>query len=605
MGRSTSVLVALGSFDPPGYLKFMGGRHRFHDYMEKKQACTKCWTLGHRPDTCISSIEGRCPNCGEFHEHPPKSLGVRTEYTCTPKCLICGKQHYTGSRNCMERFKPLRIWQESRTEKRTPLPKKEDFVSLTPGKVDEPKSVQGKSYMQALQKTQVPPQGQDTRTGNETLEKALKQLREELKQLREERQDERVAFEKQLRAERAKYEREINELRRKPGSGEDGDKRDPRRAAPSAPVTSIPAEQMACDVTPESSQATTSFRKRRQRSESEASEVSLADTESGKKAETIAGHNHILVIGDFNAENSSWGYQRDSRKGKKIEEQADTYNAILMNDITAKTRIGNSVQRDTNPDLAFGINIEDYCWTNSRENLGSDHYIIQIALKLDGHRDRNVPKQTYTNWDAFRNLRNEGNRPIQEIEEWAAKLVEDHQFVTRKIENPTQARSMDEKLKNMLDAYKSIYERWLHTGKRYPKLRRRAARLSKEIEVYAQQLNQQLWQPNCDELQGQLHTKNPWPLFRRLLAPEETKTEKRKLLAKIVRDHEGSMDKLFEELKEIYLKSPSRNPIHSKHYAGDGNVELDSHYRARNEKSHNGAQDVFSTWRRQSNKQDP
>ncbi|KAG0422424.1 hypothetical protein HPB47_001749 [Ixodes persulcatus] len=208
MGRSTSVLVTLGSFDPPGYLKFMGGRHRFHDYMEKKQACTKCWTLGHRPDTCISSIEERCPNCGEFHEHPPKRLGVRTEYTCTPKCPICGKQHYTGSRDRTERFKPHRIWQESRTEKRIPLPKKEDFVSLTPGKVDEPKSVQGKSYMQALQKTQAPPQGQDTRTGNETLEKALKQLREELKQPREERQDERVAFEKQLRAERAKYEKE-------------------------------------------------------------------------------------------------------------------------------------------------------------------------------------------------------------------------------------------------------------------------------------------------------------------------------------------------------------------------------------------------------------
>lgn len=295
-----------------------------------------------------------------------------------------------------------------------------------------------------------------------------------------------------------------------------------------------------------------------------------------QKAETIAGHNHILVIGDFNAENSSWGYQRDSRKGKKIEEQADTYNAILMNDITAKTRIGNSVQRDTNPDLAFGINIEDYRWTNSRENLGSDHYIIHIALTLDGHRGRNVPNQTYTNWDAFRNLRNEGNRPLQDIEEWAAKLVDDHQSVTRKIENPTQARSMDDKLKNMLDAYKSLYERWLHTGKRYPKLRRRAARLCKEIEVYAQLLNQQLWQQNCDELQGQLHTKNPWPLFRRLLAPEETKTEKRKLLAKIVRDHEGSMDNIFEELKEIYLKSPSRNPIHSKHYAGDGNVELDA-----------------------------
>lgn len=115
----------------------------------------------------------------------------------------------------------------------------------------------------------------------------------------------------------------------------------------------------------------------------------------------------------------------------------------------------------------------------------------------------------------------------------------------------------------MLDAYKSIYERWLHTGKRYPH-GERLDYVKKFKYTHSNSIN------SCGSktaMNSRDSYTQKWPLFRKLLAPEETKTEKRKLLAKIVRDHEGSMDSIFEELKEIYLKSPSRNPIHSKHYA--------------------------------------
>ncbi|CAN7948698.1 unnamed protein product, partial [Ixodes pacificus] len=125
---------------------------------------------------------------------------------------------------------------------------------------------------------------------------------------------------------------------------------------------------------------------------------------------------------------------------------------------------------------------------------------------------------------------------------------------TTKIENPTHSRTMDSKLQHMLMAYRSIYRRWKDTKKKYPKLRRRAAKLSSEIEAYAQQLNQQQWQQMCNELHGRLHTKSPWSLFRYMMAPDDTKLEKRKLLTKLVRELHG--EDTYARLISLYLESP-------------------------------------------------
>ncbi|KAG0429019.1 hypothetical protein HPB47_024019 [Ixodes persulcatus] len=113
---------------------------------------------------------------------------------------------------------------------------------------------------------------------------------------------------------------------------------------------------------------------------------------------------------------------------------------------------------------------------------------------------------------------------------------------------------MDNRLQHMLMAYRSIYRRWKETKKKYPKLRRWAAKLISEIEEYAQQLNQQQWQQMCDELQGRLQTKRPWSLFRYMMAPDDTKLEKRKLLTKLVRELDGG--DIYARLRSLYLESP-------------------------------------------------
>lgn len=231
MGRTPSVLIALGTYKPPGVIKFLCGLFRFHDYLEKKQACMRCWKMGHHMHTCPAPDTGRCPNCGEIHDHPPTVRGARTEYTCTSRCLICGGQHYTGCRDCKERFKP---YQEPKSLPKKCALKKEDFVETSPKKEDKRKNEQGRSYLQALSNKKQA-SSQEKRDDNMSmaeiaaLTKAMKEERAAFeKQLREQR----AALERKQKEERAAFQKESNDLKQRlqNGGGNNG-----RKQAPAEP----------------------------------------------------------------------------------------------------------------------------------------------------------------------------------------------------------------------------------------------------------------------------------------------------------------------------------------------------------------------------------
>lgn len=97
------------------------------------------------------------------------------------------------------------------------------------------------------------------------------------------------------------------------------------------------------------------------------------------------GHK-LVVLGDFNAPHTAWGYLRNNRKGTRLQEAAQQNNLCLCNTYGTPTRIGNSVSRDTSPDLTFTFNINDAMWSCLDETLGSDHYIIQLQIP---HRKNN------------------------------------------------------------------------------------------------------------------------------------------------------------------------------------------------------------------------
>ncbi|CAN8031744.1 unnamed protein product, partial [Ixodes persulcatus] len=63
--------------------------------------------MGHRADSRPYGLSQFCPNCGEEHDFPRKIPDMRTEHTCTPRCVICGGSHYTGGKECKDRYKPL------------------------------------------------------------------------------------------------------------------------------------------------------------------------------------------------------------------------------------------------------------------------------------------------------------------------------------------------------------------------------------------------------------------------------------------------------------------------------------------------------------------
>lgn len=99
--------------------------------------------------------------------------------------------------------------------------------------------------------------------------------------------------------------------------------------------------------------------------------VSFADLFS--RALRVAGRDPLLIVGDFNAPSRIWGYRREEKRGRKLAELTSTLGLTLHTDPVHPTRIGNSVTRDTCPDLTFTRNIQFANWVNTEKTLGSDH----------------------------------------------------------------------------------------------------------------------------------------------------------------------------------------------------------------------------------------
>ncbi|KAH6938771.1 hypothetical protein HPB50_012430 [Hyalomma asiaticum] len=100
--------------------------------------------------------------------------------------------------------------------------------------------------------------------------------------------------------------------------------------------------------------------------------------------------NRLVVCGDFNAPNQAWGYGRTLVKGRDLLQDTTNLGLTLITGPADPTRIGNSVTRDTTPDLKFvrsggGVNADtgDFGWRNTGHELGSNHYIVEIAVPYD------------------------------------------------------------------------------------------------------------------------------------------------------------------------------------------------------------------------------
>ncbi|XP_077560074.1 uncharacterized protein LOC144174936 [Haemaphysalis longicornis] len=251
-------------------------------------------------------------------------------------------------------------------------------------------------------------------------------------------------------------------------------------------------------------------------------------------------------------------------------------------DPSAPTGIGTSVTRDTNPDLTFvraaNTTKGGVKWRNTGQNLGSDHFVIEIELPTSArHRDeRDRRRQKITDWNLFRaRVEEEGPaREITDIENWTSDVVRLTKDATTENNVDEDCPGMDNRLAHMLEFRRSMQKRWRGRRNNH-RLRKKIATLGREIEKYSRELCTQRWHAVCNEADGQLHKGRKWKFLRHLLAETGTKGYQQHPLAQVI--HAATIALGEEETRNrIDTKYLPSTPVerHGK-YAGMDNPALD------------------------------
>lgn len=291
-------------------------------------------------------------------------------------------------------------------------------------------------------------------------------------------------------------------------------------------------------------------------------------------AKNAAGSQPLIITGDYNAPHRAWGYPTDTAKGRNLWEQIQQLHFTLENDPQTPTRIGNSVQRDTTPDLTLTHRIKQATWQVTEHTLNSDHYIIQITIPI-GNKLRQLRKSpNIIDWPKFR-LHRQNQQESQEttsLERWTQQLLEDVKLHTKTPDETLPDEIMDPHLLHLREAYHSIQKRW-RKNKLNHRLRRKLAKLGEAIQKYTAQLAQTQWDDICNQMQGNLGMKRTWQLLKHLIDPNNTKSETTNRITHLVQSHKGGQEDLISQIKDTYFPETSPDPIHP--YRGEVNHELD------------------------------
>ncbi|KAH7938459.1 hypothetical protein HPB49_023858 [Dermacentor silvarum] len=116
------------------------------------------------------------------------------------------------------------------------------------------------------------------------------------------------------------------------------------------------------------------------------------------------------------------------------------------------------------------------------------------------------------------------------------------------------------------------------------KLRRRIAKLERDIDAHSATLERQQWGQICNSLNGQMGCKKTWHLLRHLIDPGSSKLAVRKQFERIMHQYPGTDEELLEELANQCntslqnQKSSSANAttVQLPQYTGIPNQELDA-----------------------------
>lgn len=252
----------------------------------------------------------------------------------------------------------------------------------------------------------------------------------------------------------------------------------------------------------------------------------------------------------------------------RIAKHTTARHYVLHNDLLEPTRHGNSVERDTSPDLTFATAGLQVRWSNTREHLGSDHNIILLEVDFTPPRIK-WRQQHITDWDKMRKDRIEVK--AADITEWTEQI---QQCKKKHTKSPTQHEgepATDKHLLHCWEAREALIKRWKR-NKTNRSLRKRISELNAHIQDYTNQLLKKQWTDLCNSLQGQLSVKKTWQLIRHLLNPTTSKNSNTQKIAQLINEHDDPQ-KLLEELKMKYIPQ-SDNPKYE-NYNGPENEVLD------------------------------
>ncbi|KAM7288104.1 hypothetical protein ISCGN_031793 [Ixodes scapularis] len=145
----------------------------------------------------------------------------------------------------------------------------------------------------------------------------------------------------------------------------------------------------------------------------------------------VAKDTPLLVVGDFNANHAEWGHLHTLPKAVSLQECVDEHDYTILNDFRYPTRIGNSVSKNTSPDLSMTRMIGEVSWTNTGVSLGSDHYVLEMLMPVEGISAPAKRKVLVTDWDAFRRNR-DASAPttIEDLCGWTDDLLSSAELVT-------------------------------------------------------------------------------------------------------------------------------------------------------------------------------
>ncbi|KAM7284950.1 uncharacterized protein ISCGN_031948 [Ixodes scapularis] len=253
-------------------------------------------------------------------------------------------------------------------------------------------------------------------------------------------------------------------------------------------------------------------------------------------AQKTKGH-RVIIAGDFNSHHPLWGYENTNHNGNTLHNQTAQHKFHLINDVTATTRIGNSVEKDTSPDLCWSNNPTGITWSNTEETLGSDHYILQIEVaqpttnrKKSDKSKHNLPKATITKWEKVRSDL-EKNEPPDNFSAWVKDIAESIKKHTATPTKTEESPSIDRHLLNLWDTRHKLVKKW-KKKKTNRNLKKVIQKITEEAENYAQKIADDQWIELCNGFNGQLHTARVWNILNALLDKKKPKHSLEKIKLK-------------------------------------------------------------------------